>query len=282
MSVLTGNPLTKHFRQPAIYIKLPSEGRWYEDGDIDLPVTGEIPIYPMTAKDELTMKTPDALLNGASTAHVIESCCPAIKNAWRIPTVDIDAILIAIRIASYGKQLDFKSKCPHCTTENEKAIDLSFILDNINPSDWSQTVNFNGLEIILKPQTYEDYNKNNVSMFEEQRILQLVQDQEISEEEKIKKFDVMFQKLIVTGIKQVTKSIAGVKLEDGTVVTRIDYITEFLNNCDRKLWDLIKDRLDTINKQNNEHNQMTIDCENPECGKQFTAPFMFEQTNFFG
>ena len=197
MSVLTGNPLTKHFRQPAIYIKLPSEGRWYEDGDIDLPVTGEIPIYPMTAKDELTMKTPDALLNGASTAHVIESCCPAIKNAWRIPTVDIDAILIAIRIASYGKQLDFKSKCPHCTTENEKAVDLSFILDSINPSDWSQTVNFNGLEIILKPQTYEDYNKNNVSMFEEQRILQLVQDQEISEEEKIKKFDVMFQKLIV-------------------------------------------------------------------------------------
>jgi hypothetical protein len=62
----------------------------------------------------------------------------------------------------------------------------------------------------------------------------------------------------------------------------MDYITEFLNNCDRKLWDLIKDRLDTINKQNNEHNQLKIQCENPECGEHFNAPFMFEQTNFFG
>ena len=52
------NPLFKHFRQPAIYLKLPSEGQVYPDGTIDYPVTKEIPVYPMTVKDELTLSTP--------------------------------------------------------------------------------------------------------------------------------------------------------------------------------------------------------------------------------
>jgi len=79
------NPLSKYFRQPALYINLPSEGRWYPDGGVEIPVTGSVPIYAMTAKDEITMKTPDALLNGAATVSVIESCCPAIKDAWKMP-----------------------------------------------------------------------------------------------------------------------------------------------------------------------------------------------------
>ena len=109
MSNSSPNPLAKHFRQPVLYIKLPSNGRWWPEGSVDIPVTGEIPVYSMTAKDEITMKTPDALMNGSSTVHVIESCCPSIHNAWKMPAIDLDSILIAIRIASYGKEMEFTS-----------------------------------------------------------------------------------------------------------------------------------------------------------------------------
>ena len=51
------NPLEKYYRQPAIYIKLPSEGRYYDKNTFMPTETGEIPILPMTAKDELTFKT---------------------------------------------------------------------------------------------------------------------------------------------------------------------------------------------------------------------------------
>ena len=48
------NPLEKYYRQPAIYIKLPSEGRYYDKNTFMPTETGEIPILPMTSKDELT------------------------------------------------------------------------------------------------------------------------------------------------------------------------------------------------------------------------------------
>jgi hypothetical protein len=280
MPTLSSNPLAKHFRQPALYIKLPSQGRWYPEGSLDLPVSGEIPIYPMTAKDEITMKTPDALMNGASTMMVIESCCPNIKDAWKMPAVDIDPILIAIRLATYGNSMDFTANCPHCGTENERALDLNFILDKVTVADWSKPVITNNIEIHLKPQTYEDFNKNNIVNFEEQRIMKMIQDENVSDSEKIQNFGELFKKLIATGIEQVSKSIDGIKIEDGTYVTDKEHIREFLENCDRKIWNDIKNHLAEIQNSIN-YNQITIECENEECKKEFITPFVFEQSNFF-
>ena len=66
------NPLQQYYRQPAIYIKLPSEGRYYDKNTFTPTETGELPILPMTAKDELAFKTPDALINGQA-ANITES-----------------------------------------------------------------------------------------------------------------------------------------------------------------------------------------------------------------
>jgi hypothetical protein len=281
MSTLSKNPLSKHFRQPILYVKLPSQGRWYPDNSIDIPVTGDVPIYAMTAKDEITMKTPDALMNGTSTVHVIESCCPAIKDPWKMPTVDLDTLLISIRIATYGKEMDFTTVCPHCENKNEHAIDLEYMMSKIAPADWSKTVKVDELEIMLKPQSYEDYNKNNLINFDEQRILSIVSDTELSDEEKTKKYDALFQKLISTSIDQVSKSIAGIKMADGTMVDNAGFIKEFLDNCDRSVWEAIRVRLDEIKMANN-WNDVKLTCENEACGKEYHTPFVFEQTNFFG
>ena len=137
------------------------------------------------------------------------------------------------------------------------------------------------LEIIVKPQNYEDFNKNSMLNFDEQRILAVVNNDSISDEEKTKQFDVLFQRLIETGISQVSKSIAGIKLEDGTTVDNADHIREFLDNCDKSVWTQIKEHLEDIKKKNN-WNEVNLVCENTECGKEFTTPFVFEQSNFFG
>ena len=97
------NPLKKYFRQPKIYLRLPSKGNFYPKGVLDFPESGEIPVYAMTARDELIIKTPDALINGESTVEVIKSCIPNIKDPWKMPNIDTDAILIAIRIAKIGR-----------------------------------------------------------------------------------------------------------------------------------------------------------------------------------
>ena len=47
------NPLANHFRQPAIHLRLPSGGNNWPTDSLDMPETGELPVYPMTARDEL-------------------------------------------------------------------------------------------------------------------------------------------------------------------------------------------------------------------------------------
>jgi len=282
MDSLSNNPLTKHFRQPILYVRLPSQGRWWSDGSIELPVTGEIPVYAMTARDEITMKTPDALMNGSSTASVIESCCPSIKNAWKMPLVDLDKLLIAIRLASYGNELDFTCLCPVCNTKNERGLDLSVMIDKIGIGNWDTPIKIADLEISLKPQSYEEYNKNGLLNFEEQRIMNLVRDTDMPDDEKTAKFEEMFRKLIETGLNQISKSIGSIKTSDGIVVENVEFITEFLNNCDRSVWEAVKTALEKIKTENASYANINMVCSNEECGKDFVTPFVFEQTNFFG
>ena len=76
---MSNNPLKQFFRQPAIYVRLPSQGKFYPPGVLEMPATGELPVYPMTAIDEITYRTPDALFNGQATVNVLQSCVPDIK-----------------------------------------------------------------------------------------------------------------------------------------------------------------------------------------------------------
>jgi hypothetical protein len=141
------NPLAKHFRQPAIYIKLPSDGAFYDEDILEMPENGEIPIYPMTALDEISYRTADALFNGAAIANVVKSCIPAFKDPWQVSTLDLDTLLIAIRIASYGHEMEFTSKCPKCSEINEFGIDLRNIMDRIKTPDFSTPVSAGDIEI---------------------------------------------------------------------------------------------------------------------------------------
>ena len=49
------NPLKKYYRQPKQFIKLPSGYKYYPDGAIEVSESGEVAVYPMTAKDESVM-----------------------------------------------------------------------------------------------------------------------------------------------------------------------------------------------------------------------------------
>ena len=105
------NPLRKYFRQPSIHLRLPSGGKFYPPGTLDLPPNGEIPILPMTAVDEITTRTPDALFNGSAVVDIMHSCVPNIGDPWSIPAVDFNALLAAVRLASYGHEMEVSTTC---------------------------------------------------------------------------------------------------------------------------------------------------------------------------
>ena len=279
MSQQPANPLAKHFRQPAIYLKLPSKGKFYAEGSLDLAITGEIPVFPMTVKDELTLKTPDALMNGEGMANVIKSCCPNIKDAGAIPAPDLDAIFIAIRLASYGQGMDITTACPHCKSPNEHTVDLNVLLNGLTPSDYSEKLVIDDLSISFKPQVYKDVNKINLANFEQKKLINNILDADIPDEDKKVMFDESFTKITDLNIDVIINGIASIEVSDA-LVTDYSQIKDYLDNCSRQTYKAIKEKIEELAKKNAVA-PVELVCENEECQKPYTAPLTFDQSNFF-
>lgn len=276
MAVNSNNPLLKHFRQPAIYLRLPSGGRFWNPKSLDLPESNDVPIYPMTIKDEITIKTPDALMNGQGVVDVIQSCCPSIKNAWDIPSVDLDAIFIAIRIASYGPDMDIDTVCPHCQEENRHVVKLVELLDGIKSPDYS-SVELDDLVFEFKPQTFKNYNDANLVGYEQQKLIAAITDSGLSDDQKVEQFNTIFPRLTDMNATNVVNNIQAI-ITNGTQVTERHHIKEFIMNCDRKTFAEIKETVDRLSAEI-KIKPLTAQCAS--CTKEYTQELTFDQANFF-
>jgi transcription elongation factor Elf1 len=271
------NPLKQYFRQPAIYVKLPSQGKYYPQGSINMPLNGELPVYPMTAIDEITYRTPDALYNGQATVNVIQSCVPDIKNGWDIPSNDMDTLLVAIRIATYGHDMDFTTTCPACKHESDQTLDLRAVLDSINGSDYNQTIKSGDMEIYFKPLTYKNMNDNSQMQFENQKLLQLLPDSDAPESDKLSALSGALKKLTEITVDALAHSISTIKTPQA-LVSETDYIREFLTNCDRKLFNQVRDFIIDI-KNRSEMKPLNITC--PSCNHEYEQIVTLDMTSFF-
>ena len=277
------NPLGKYFRQPKIYINLPSNGEFYDPGAIEKTETGEYPVFAMTAKDELSMKTPDALLNGQATVDVIQSCMPNIKNAWGMPSLDLDAVLTAIRIASYGETMDLTITIPNTTIEDTYSVDLRRVLDNFVSIEYENKVFVNDMTIFLKPLNYKTFTQNAIKTFEEQRIFSIVNDENLSDEQKVDMFSKSFSKLTALTVSVVAQGIEKIQVEDQAVVNPM-HIAEFINNADKKFYNAIMDHME-LQKKKFEVQPIVVEttAEQQEQGAptSFELPVVLDSANFF-
>lgn len=272
------NPLSQFFRQPSIHIRLPSGGKFYPTGTINMPPNGELPVLPMTAVDEITYRTPDALFNGSALVSVIKSCIPSIREPWAMPSTDIDAVLVAIRIASFGHGMDIDTTCPSCKHIDEITLDLRAINDQIRPGDYDKSLSIGNLEFYFKPINYKDVNQNNQVQFEQQQALRIVNSDEIEESVKVEQLNRSMKVINELTLKTIAQSISAIKTPDA-LVTEIEYIYEYLNNCDSKLFAQLRDYVIAL-KQASEIKPIDLTC--PECSHKYTQPFTLDMASFFG
>lgn len=276
---MSNNPLSQFFRQPAIYLKLPSQGRYWPEDSIDLPVSREIPVYPMTARDEITLRTPDALLNGQGMIDLIQSCCPNIKNAWDMPSIDVDATIIAIRIASYGQYMEFDSRCPHCNHENTHDIDLTGLLDRMRCPDFQTPIEINNqLKIRLRPQPYFSSNETNRRQFEEQQLLRTINDIQ-NDEEKIAKFNEQLQRLLDLNIKLVSDSTEYIEIDGDQRVSNKEHIAEFYRNTDTATMKKLQEKVVKLSQDGAVPDSQVV-CGG--CQRDYDVTITFDYSNFFG
>ena len=271
------NPLSQYFRQPSIYIKLPSQGKNYPVGALAMPINGELPVYPMTAIDEITYRTPDALFNGQATVNVIQSCVPDIKDAWALPSIDLDTILIAIRIASYGHNMEFTTTCPACQDTSERSIDLRTMLDVLRAPNFDAHIDYGDLEIYFRPLTYKNLNDNSQLQFEQQKLLQIIPDSEVSEADKMTALTRAFKQLTEITIHSLAISITAIKTPQA-LVSEQPFIEEFLKNCDRALFNQIRDHVLKLREQS-ELQPLNLECA--ACNHKYEQALTLDMASFF-
>lgn len=274
---MSNNPLQKYFRQPKLFISLPSKGLHYGEGVIKGD-SANMPVFAMTGMDEIIMKTPDALFNGEATVKVIESCCPYISDARRVPSLDIDTILVAIRIATFGENMTVSHVCKSCTTENDFDIDLRTVIEYYGSLNFSGTITIDDLSVDIRPLSYQDLTEINLENFKLQRMLSQLQTSIDDESPKNELTQKIYRSLAEVQLSVVSRSIESIRLPDGTTVNERNYIEEWLLNLDNKNYDAIKRALEE-NKKIWSMPVNHVKCGN--CGAEDSFEVSMDQSNFF-
>jgi hypothetical protein len=280
------NPLQKYYRQPAIYIKLPSGGRYYPKNVFTPTETGDIPILPMTVKDELAFKTPDAMINGQSTVDVIKSCVPNLLDPWQMVNYDTDAVLLAIRIATYGETMDINYRVPGTEDEQIHTINLPALLEDLGRVEIKdETTTSKGFKVEMQPLSYKTLTKIQIARFEQQKMYGTIDNSTMSDEAKQSAFAKSFETLNMVNFSLLVDSIKSITTPEGNTVIDRAQIIEFCNNADATTVTEIQDKLSELRVQA-QIPPLRIKATEDQIKKgaptSFEVPVTFDNSNFFG
>ena len=278
---MTNNPLHKYFRKPSIYIKLPTGGKF--NPEISTSQLDEIGVLPMTAIDEITLKNPDALLNGEALISLVASCCPDIPNPRGMCNIDVEALFLAIQYATYGSELTHTHTCKSCEEQSDFNIDINVILNRFPDIEEVEPVEFDGLKIHLQPPTVEAITRLALIDLEQQRIVRSIQDtygdEVMKEDELARRFYSSFRTIAEHNVELLANTINYIETPDGDV-TDYDAISEFLENIPTKVVNEINEKIKFLSKKPEDATTFEFSC--PECEEKDKVVLEVNPVNFFG
>jgi hypothetical protein len=174
--------------------------------------------------------------------------------------------------------MEINTSCPKCEEEASYGVDLRTILDQMAAVDYEESVLVGDLTVFFKPMSYKQINDSNVIQFEEQKLINVIGDSEMSEEDKLVKLSEAFNKMTELTINTIAQSVSYIKTPD-TLVDNEEHISEFLTNCERSVYKKIREHIISI-KTNTDLKPLKIECN--ECNHKYEQPFTLDMSNFFG
>lgn len=275
---IENNPLKQYFRRPAIYLRLPSGGKGYAPGVINMPENGELPVYPMTAIDEITARTPDALFNGVAVTNIIRSCIPDINDPWQITSQDLDAVLIAIKSAANGNEMEIVTVCPSCEEDSKYDVNLVGVLSTLKSADYDKELVLHDLQFKFRPLNFKEMQEINTTQFEFQRILNtLTEDTQMPEDERVARSQEALKNITEITMRTLATTIEHIRTPS-VFVDDVNYILDFLRNCDRTIFSTVRDYVTKL-RSNTEIKPLKIKCIH--CSHDYEQPFTLNMTDFF-
>ena len=271
------NPLIQAYRKPNMYVTLPSGGRFYTDKP-KLSADNELAVYAMTARDELITKTPDALFNGEATVSLIKSCCPDIKDPNNMPVSDLLVILVGIRQASFGKDIDVDIKCPKCEHQNQLTLDASAMLSNTKSTSSDQECMIqDDIKVTCNPYTLQDRTTLQVQQIKQQKMIASLADANLDDKARQELFGKTFVEIAELTVALITNSISSVNA-NGEVISDKELIKEWLQTITKGDYDKIKNKVEELSESGLE---TAFNAECQECQHKWKTGVDLDVANFF-
>ena len=276
---MSQNPLQRYFRQPSLYLTLPSMNRWYTATDIAAAENGEVAVYGLTAIDDIMLNTPDAMLNGQALEKVISNCVPSIKNVKSLLLPDLDAIFVAIKLATTGQGYPMDRNCPKCAHDNTQDLNCQHVLDNMTFVDNSDcSLELNELKIFVRPYTFEMRHIFMQRQFEEQNLVNQLST-ELDDFARSKIIAESVERLSRITYELVSRSVEKIQLPDGNMVTDHDQIKEWLFNITSSQAEAVINQVTALNQVGV---QKTIQFTCAACAHEWSEQAEFDPISFFG
>tara|TARA_B110000908_G_scaffold124371_1_gene145827 strand:- start:215 stop:1045 length:831 start_codon:yes stop_codon:yes gene_type:complete len=274
---MSNNPLLKAYKTPSMYISLPSGGKYYTEKP-KLSADGELAIYPMSARDEIISKTPDALFNGEATVALIESCCPDIVDPKSTPVNDLMVLLLSIRKASYGDAIDIDLKCPSCGELNMLEMDINKILGSVKINDESNTLLLQDkFSVELKPYNINDRTLIQIQQIQQERMIQELAAENLTDAERNQKFGKTFVEISTLTIDLMVNCIVSVTFGEDKIIDR-ETIREWLHNITKDDYKDMKTRIEKISDSGIDTKFKAV-CQS--CAHEWESEVELDMSNFF-
>jgi hypothetical protein len=145
-------------------------------------------------------------------------------------------------------------------------------------ANYDQQTFLNGLVFELQPQTFKEINTAGIIAFEQQKIVNVVGNSELTLDDKKAQFQASFDKLTELNIGTLVNCIKTITTEDGTAVKEKELIKDFLIHTDRKTYESVRDLVMELIKAN-ALDPVMVNCSG--CEKEYKVALDFNQSNFF-
>lgn len=252
------NPLMARLRIPGETFRLPSRGKYYENGELSEDVVdGELQVLPMTTVDELALKSPDKLFSGKAIEEVFTRCIPQVQKPAQLLSKDVDYLMMCLRLVSYGETLELKLK--HDCEEAKEHSHIIQVRDvirkarEIDPTKVFKVTLPNDQVITLKPPVFADV----IAMYQSEDQMASMENEDIA--------------------NLVAQNIAGiVKDVDGT--TERSHIEPWIKALPAGWVSMIADEIISVSDWGV---QPTMEIKCPDCGEMWTIDVPSNPITFF-
>lgn len=300
------NPLLEELDNnlPGVTVTLPTMGRFYRPGVLRPDANpASLVVKPFTLWQEIQFRDPYKVVSGKAVETMVAACCPDVLKPSAMMAIDVDAIMIAARIASYGNTIDITIKCsnpktetkagddgiekevPVCDAQNEYRIDLARdvapqYVDVGSLESWQVELP-NGQIVQLAPQLYRTAIDFVKSRLKETQLLAEAKKVSGDEDATERLRDRITDDRIGTYVDYFRSSILSVVSVSGNVVTDRKQISEWLDRIPTQYFEQISTKLDKMMEPIAKMGTVSVTCS--QCGHvQDGIPVNGDVERFFG